>query len=143
MQGKAFTPEQKTTIIQSLQDYLELGFSRNRACKMVGLAPQTLSNWVQEDESLGIKLQGWENAINKVALANIRDAIQKESETEDARKETTKWWAERKMREDFATKVEQDTNQKAKLEIIFDDSFNETPQQTEGGNQINGEVQSN
>lgn len=111
-QGKAWTKEQKDTIIQSLQDYLELGFSRNKACELIGLAPSTLSNWVKEDESLGIKLQGWENAINKVALANIRDAIMKESEMEDTRKETTKWWAERRMRADFSTKTETDVTSK-------------------------------
>lgn len=133
MQGKAFTKEQKDTIIQSLQDYLELGFSRNRACKMVGLAPQTLSNWIKEDEALGMKIEGWENAINKVVQANLRDAILKESETEDVRKETTKWWAERKMRDDFSTKQEVESN--ATLTISFDDSFNESPSETERNSQ--------
>ena len=132
-QGKAFSSEQKESIIQSLKDYLELGFSRNKACELTGLAPQTLSNWVQIDESLGIKLQGWENAINKVVMANLLDAINKESEMDDNRKETTKWWAERKMRADFATKVENDN--KTELRITFDDSFNDTPQQTESDNQ--------
>jgi len=114
---------------------LELGFSRNKACELTGLAPQTLSNWVQIDESLGIKLQGWENAINKVVMANLLDAINKESEMDDNRKETTKWWAERKMRADFATKIENDNNTKTELRITFDDSFNDTPQQTESDNQ--------
>ena len=134
-QGKAFSSEQKESIIQSLKDYLELGFSRNKACELTGLAPQTLSNWVQIDESLGIKLQGWENAINKVVMANLLDAINKESEMDDNRKETTKWWAERKMRADFATKIENDNNTKTELRITFDDSFNDTPQQTESDNQ--------
>lgn len=107
-QGKAFTPEQKNTIIESLQAYLELGFSRNKACELVGLDPTTLSKWVQKDEALSIKLQSWENAINTVAMANIRDAINKESEMDDARKETTKWWLERKMKQDFSTKTETD-----------------------------------
>ena len=108
-QGKAYTEEQKTTIIESLQDYLELGFSRNKACELIGLDPTTLSKWVQKDEALSMKLQGWENAINKLALANIRDAIMKESEMDDNRKETTKWWAERRMKNDgFSTRTETD-----------------------------------
>lgn len=107
-QGKAFTEEQKNMIIQSLKDYLELGFSRNKACELVGLTPSTLSTWVTADEALRIKIQSWENAMNKVALANIRDALQKEAETEDARKETSKWWAERRMKADFSPKVEQE-----------------------------------
>lgn len=121
MQGKAFTKEQKDTIIQSLQEYLELGFSRNRACKMVGLSPVTLHNWIKADEALGIKIQGWENAINKLVLANLRDSLQAEAESDDARKENSKWWAERKMREDFSTK--QEVEQTGELILRFDDAF--------------------
>ena len=99
-QGKAYTPEQKEIIIQSLKDYLELGFSRNKACDLIGLPPQTLSNWATTDEALRMKLQGWENAMNKLAMANLRDAMMKESEMEDNRKDTSKWWAERKMKDD-------------------------------------------
>ena len=99
-QGKAYTPEQKEMIIQSLKDYLELGFSRNKACDLIGLPPQTLSNWATTDEALRMKLQGWENAMNKLAMANLRDAMMKESEMEDNRKDTSKWWAERKMKDD-------------------------------------------
>ena len=70
-QGKAWTEKERETIIQSLKEYLELGFSRNKACEFIGLPPQTLSNWVQHDESLGMRLTGWENAMNKLALANL------------------------------------------------------------------------
>lgn len=105
-QGKAYTKEQREVIIESLRDYLELGFSRNKACDLTGLEPSTLSRWVTDDEALAMKLQSWENAINKLALANIRDAIQKEGELEETRKETTKWWIERKMKNDFSTRIE-------------------------------------
>jgi hypothetical protein len=113
-QGKAYTPEQREMIITSLQDYLELGFSRNKACDLIGLPPMTLCNWIKNDEALGIKIQGWENAINKVVLANLVDAIKKESEMDDARKETTKWWAERKMKADFSVKTETDVTTNGK-----------------------------
>lgn len=107
-QGKEFTSEQKEMIIQSLKEYLELGFSRNKACGIIGLPPQTLSNWVKNDEALGIRLQGWENAMNKLAMANLRDAMIKEGEVEDNKKDTSKWWAERKMKDDgFSTRIEQ------------------------------------
>lgn len=128
-QGKAYTKEQKEIIIQSLREYLELGFSRNKACSFIGLAPTTLSNWVNEDEALGMMVEGWENAINKLAMANIVDAIKKEGELEEPRKETTKWWLERKMKQDFSTKVEQelsnpDGNLKAVINIIKPDGDN-------------------
>lgn len=105
-QGKEFTPEQKDMIIESLRPYLELGFSRNKSCGLIGLHPTTLSKWVQADEALSMKIEGWENAINKVAMQNIIDAINKEGEMEDTRKETTKWWLERKMKEEFSTRQE-------------------------------------
>ena len=119
-QGKAYTPEQKERIMQSLREYLELGFSRNKACSLIGLAPTTLSFWVKEDESLCMMVEGCENAINKLALKNIQDAIQKEGETEDTRKETTKWWIERKMKQDFSTKVENElSNPDGKLGTVI------------------------
>ena len=106
MQGKGFTKEQKESIIQSLQPYLEMGFSRNKACEFIGLTPQTLSNWVQADESLLMKLTAWENVVNTTVMANLIDAINKESETDDAKKETSKWWAERRMKKEFSPRTE-------------------------------------
>jgi hypothetical protein len=137
-QGKAFTDEQRDVIIQSLQPYLEMGLSRNRACSLIGLPPQTLSNWVQEDEALGIKLTGWENAMNVLATANIKSALEKESEMDDTKKETSKWWAERRMKEDFSTKTEVDQKIEGQLGVIQIPQKNantlETP--TEAGDSI-------
>ena len=108
--GKEWTTEQKDTIIQSLGEYLEIGFSRAKACKLIGLAESTLSNWVKGDEALGMKLMGYENAINKLVYMNIVDAIRREGEMEDdLRKENTWKWADRKMKDDgMTTKVETD-----------------------------------
>lgn len=134
-QGKAFTPEQKQMIIESLQEYLELGFSRSRACKMVGFDETTLSKWLSIDEALSMKVQGWENAMNKLALSNIRDAMMKEGELEETRKETSKWWAERKMKEELSTKVDTDiTSQGQSLGVVILPNKNgntvETPTET-------------
>ncbi len=118
-QGKAWTKEERDVIIQSLQDSLELGFSRNKACEMIGLAPATLSNWVKEEPALGMKLQNWENAINRIAMSNIRQQIAEESNEEDKRKEMTKWWAERKMKNDFSTKIETDNKTELTGELII------------------------
>lgn len=105
-QGREWTVEEKETIIQSLEPYLKAGLSRNKACEAIGLTPSTLSNWVSADDSLGIRLRGWENTLNILAMANIESALTKEAEMDDARKETSKWWLERRMRNEFATKTE-------------------------------------
>lgn len=105
-QGKAFTPEQREEIIKSLLPYLEMGFSRNKACELIGLTPQTLSVWVKNDEALLIKLQSSENMLNALAISNVASALQMEAETNDPRKETSKWWLERKMKADFSPRQE-------------------------------------
>lgn len=127
-QGQAFTTAQRETIIKSLQPYLEMGFSRNKACGFIGLKPQTLSVWVQDDEALLIKLQSWENAINMVAMQNIANAIQKENESEDLRLENTWKWADRKMKDDgFTTKVEQElSNPDGNLKTIIINKHGDT-----------------
>ena len=78
-QGKPFTLEERKTIIESLRPYLEMGFSRNKACKFIGLDPTTLSKWVQDDEVLSMKLVSWENVNTALALANIHQALKNES----------------------------------------------------------------
>ena len=100
MKGKAYTEQQKEQAIQSLKTYLEMGFSRNKACSLIGLPPATLSNWVSEDETLGMRLEGWENMITALAIANIQKAIRKESEMEEDIKKENSWkWAERKLKD--------------------------------------------
>lgn len=105
-QGKAWKKEEKNRIIQSLREYLELGYSRNKACEFIGLTPSTLSNWVKADNSLGMKLTGWQNKVNIQARKNIVEAIENEQGEKDTKKETSKWWAERKMKADFSTRTE-------------------------------------
>lgn len=95
-QGKAFTPEQREEIIKSIQPYLEMGFSRNKACAFIGLPGQTLSNWVKDDEALGIKLMSFENTLSALALANVHKSLRAEAEMEGARIDNSKWYLERK-----------------------------------------------
>lgn len=114
-QGKAFTPEERQTIIQSLQPYLEMGFSRNKACAFIGLPPQTLSNWVQEDESLGIKLTSWENVNSALALATIHQAIQNEKLQADEHGSTradNSWKLVSKLEEGYKDKLDLTSNDK-------------------------------
>lgn len=105
-QGKEWTAEERETIIQSLRQFLEMGLSRNKACEAIGLTPSTLSNWVAADDALGMKLRGYENTLNYLAISNIASALQAEAETEGPRKDMSTWWAERRMKNEFSTRVE-------------------------------------
>lgn len=119
-QGREWTNEERETIIQSLKPFLEIGLSRNKACESIGLPPQTLSNWVVNDEALGMKIQGWENTLNLLAVSNIASALNKEAEMDDARKETSKWYLERRMKDHFSQKVEQElSNPDGNLKTII------------------------
>lgn len=121
-QGKAYTPKQKETILESLRPHLELGYSRSKSCKFIGLDETTLSKWASSDEALSMKLQSWENTVNTMVMANLVDAIRVEGENQDdIRKETTRWWAERKMKnEGFSQKVEQEhSNPDGNLKTII------------------------
>lgn len=100
-QGKAFTKEQKEEIINSLKTYLQLGYSRNKACELVGLTPQTLSLWIKADEALLMKIKSWENEINVLARTNWRNAIQKDKDLLASQK-----WLEARERNEFGKNVD-------------------------------------
>ena len=117
-QGDEYTQEQKDEIVKSLQPYLELGYSRNMACKFIGFTPQTLSGWLKADNALLMKVISYENKVSARARKNIIDKI----EADEPDLETSKWWAERKDRKDFSTRVEQGFDdeqiEKVTVEII-------------------------
>lgn len=119
-QGKAFTPEERASIIESVRPFLEMGYSRNKACRFIGLDPTTLSKWVQEDEALSMKLIGWENVNNALALATIHQVIQNEKIQADengSTKADNAWKLVSKLEEGY----------KDKLDVTSDDKVLPTP----------------
>lgn len=114
-QGREWTTEERETIIQSLKPYLEMGYSRNKACAFVGIAPGTLSNWVKADDALGIKLTSWENMLTGLALATVHQAIQNEKLMAEEKGEvrTDNSWKYLSKREDgYKDKLDVTTNDK-------------------------------
>lgn len=111
-QGKEWTAEERETIIQSLRPYLEMGFSRNKSCAFVGLTPSTLSNWVKDDASLGMRLTGWENVNSALALANIRKAIENEGQKADQgdTKMENSWKLVSKLEDGYKDKLDVTSN---------------------------------
>lgn len=124
-QGKAFTPEQRETIIQSLKPYLEHGFSRNKSCAFIGLAQGTLGNWVADDESLGMKLTSWENVNSKLALANVHQAMLNEGlkAAEGDTRMDNSWKLLSKLEDGYKDKLDITSNDKVLPTPIF--SLNE------------------
>lgn len=125
-QGKAFTEEEREEIIQSLQPYLEMGFSRNKACDFIGLPPQTLSNWVQESESLGMRLTGWENTINVQAINNLQRAVMEEAK--EGSKVDNSWkWSEKRMKEMFSDRIEHTDGEGKAIQPVLVEIINDKP----------------
>lgn len=112
-QGKPFTPEERESIVESLRPYLEMGFSRNKACKFIALDPTTLSKWVQDNEALSMKLTSWENVNTALALANIHQALKNESvlaiEKGDVRMENS-WKLVSKLEDGYKDKLDVTSN---------------------------------
>ena len=126
-QGIPFTQEQRESIVESIRPHLEMGFSRNKACAFIGLDPTTLSKWAIADESLSMKLTGWESTNSSLALANIYQAIVNEglkADEGDTRMENS-WKLVSKIEEGY----------KDKLDVTSDDKVLPTP--IYGGKSIN------
>lgn len=131
-QGKAFTQEERERIIESLKPYLEMGFSRNKSCNFIGLDPTTLSKWVVDDESLSMKLTGWENVNTALALANIHQAIQNEAILTNEKGEVrvdNSWKLVSKLEDGYKDKLDVTSDGKP-LQIVFDTAFNEDKSDT-------------
>lgn len=114
-QGKAYTEQEKAGIIESLKPYLEMGFSRKKACAFVGFDDTTLSKWVQADKGLSTKLTSWENVNTALALANIHQALQNEKiraeEQGDTRMENS-WKLVSKLEDGYKDKLDVTSNDK-------------------------------
>jgi hypothetical protein len=137
-QGKAFTKEERERIIESLRPYLEMGFSRNKSCRFIGLDPTTLSKWVVDDESLSMKLVSWENVNTALALANIHQALKNESilatEKGDIRMENS-WKVVSKLEEGYKDKLDVTSDGRALPQpilhnVIPSDNSNQEDSQT-------------
>lgn len=96
-QGKLYLEEQKVELLQVIRNYLESGQSRNYACIMAGISPSTLSRWLQNDDTLAMKVATWESNLNYLARANIAKSIQNNDVN------TSKWYLE-KTDGSFSTK---------------------------------------
>lgn len=67
-----------------------------------GIAESTVNYWLMKDKQLQLKFAGWQNQVSAQARMNIAGSI-RANNVEDS-----KWWAERRDKEDFSTKKELD-----------------------------------
>lgn len=115
-QGKAYTEKEKLGIIESLKPFLEMGYSRKKACSFIGFDDTTLGKWLKADAGLSSKVVAWENTNNALALANVYKALLKEAEADDGKVDNSWRYLERRE-ESF----------KPKSDITSDDKQLPTP----------------
>lgn len=100
-QGKAYTDEQRETIIRSVQMYIKLGYSDAKACILAKVPVTTFNTWVLNDESLRIENESLRNLVSAKARTNIIRAINDQKDLS-----LSKWWLETKDKDEFSTSVE-------------------------------------
>lgn len=111
--GRPWRSGEKEKIIRSVQQYLQLGYSYTKACGFAHFPVQTFNDWLQADESLRIECDSLQNMVTQKARMNIKEAI------ENKDKDLSKWWVEKKEREEFGNKVLLGTEDDSPLELTF------------------------
>ena len=109
-QGKAYDKQQ---ILEGLKKYFLLGYSIQTACEYAGFDPSLVYKWAREDPSLSSKIKAWQGQVNAKARELIVHSIlgdEKEGIKPDLK--TAQWWAERRERNDFSIRTENDITTK-------------------------------
>jgi hypothetical protein len=99
--GEKHLPTFKKSVISGVEKYLKLGYNLTKSCEFAFIPRQTFVQWCN-DPKLRQKVQYWRNYVSIKARETISKAVTEHSSLEDS-----KWWAERKDRKDFSTRVEQ------------------------------------
>lgn len=108
-QGKKYSKKEREEIIKSLKKYFLLGYSITKACEYAGFQAQNIYNWLKDDPGLLIKIRAWQGQVNAKARETLVHAIL--GDEEKGVKPSTKWaawWLERRERESFSVRVEND-----------------------------------
>src|SRR3990167_2767586 len=112
-QGKGWD---KKTISELLEPKFRLGYSIEKACNSIGLAPTTFRTWLEDDEVLRRKVIAWQSEISDTAIKNLKIRV----EGEDS--EVSKWWLERKEKDEFGQRVStENKNVNINTEVKDDD----------------------
>lgn len=113
MRGQKRTKEEVNELFQSLEYYLELGFSLRKACNYTGLPYSTMQDALSDYESLRAKTTALQNKVNVKARENLIESI-KNGNIKDS-----KWWLEKKDTDFF--RIDSDSEDKTidKIEYVL------------------------
>lgn len=103
-------PRNKEKVIEALRPYFELDYSVKKACELVGVPQSTVQTWIDADDDLRVKIQGWQAQSSVLARKNWVEAIEKGIPTKNGPDKYTpaKDWLERREKGDWSTRTETD-----------------------------------
>jgi hypothetical protein len=90
------TPE----VIKRLDDALRDGANITQACLLAGISQETYYLHVKTNPVFAETMESAKNWLNVIAKKNLADALK------DNDKETSKWWIERKEKQEFSPRSE-------------------------------------
>lgn len=119
--GSKHSLVQRMEFLEAVKPYLQLGYSIPRACSYAGLPKTTLYTWISKDPVLQRQIEAWQGLVNTKARQNIVEHImgnEKRGIKPDL--ETSKWWVERREKEDFSTRVDISSEEGMEIKISTD-----------------------
>lgn len=96
--GSTFTPE----VMQELKNSFRDGLNNTEACLDANISQRIFYNVLEKNEKLKEYFELLRNNVNKIAKQNIVKQIRDKKDIE-----LSKWWSERKNKEEFSTRQEQ------------------------------------
>lgn len=122
-QGKEWNRDE---VIAILEPYFKLGCNVAKACSYAGIPRTTVQTWIENDELLRLKVEGWQNEMSVQARKNWRAKL----EAGDYLAADN--WLSKKEKDEFSGRTELTGENGSKLSIVFDTSFQDaTPPETE------------
>lgn len=100
-------------IKRDLEHAFSRGYSDLQACAYAGVAERTFYDFCKNNPDFSQKREVLKKRIDIIAKENMIIAI----ETRD--KEASKWWLERKCKDEFSTKQEVDLGMTGDFSLVF------------------------
>lgn len=118
-QGVEYTQQERLELMEAIKPYLQLGYSLKKACEYAGIPYTTIFEWVKGNDTLRTEITAWQGMVNTQARQNIVEHIMgNKKKGIEPSLETSKWWAERREKDDFSVRQENVNTERSIKEVI-------------------------
>lgn len=102
-------------VVKKLEEAFSNGASDVEACFLAGISKQTLYDYQDKNPEYADRKEALKDMIKYQAKKNIKDKVF------DGDVDTSKWYAERKIKEEFSQKIEQEVSGQLGLSKVLDE----------------------